>query len=419
MGMFDFLSGDGSGQSAQSAQGMTEGFDYMKLLEDPNFIKAMGQAGVSFSQGKGAGEALGGAAQTYTTNKALQGAEADRIAKQQAEKDQFLRALQGSYGNNLVGPAEDMNTANKITIGPDSIDFSYPNQSATPQTKQFSGEQDPLESVRPRATPQQRQDLPDFSRGSASDTANIDLRGLGREELAYLSGARARQEQLNRGLLTAGLSRADKDIAARAARAAEERTRQAALAAGKSQREHAKAMQEDRQKHASDMTKLQSQLSMAVSPLEKQRIEKEMEYKDALIRQADASAAGGLSASDRIAQARLNLSQKKFTQQLSDAEVDEEDFYIEEILGAEKVTPEVALQATRANQRKGKTTYYYPERSDGWFTPESYRMNYFTIPPVGGKLIDAPTFDKLVKEKLDSGKYKTVEEIIRKIEGGS
>lgn len=167
MGMWDWLTGTQNMGNAFAQQGMgyagaagqanpaTPG-----LLHDQNFLRGLGEAGAAVSAGGSAGEVLGNFATNYGRRRATQ-----RVGEQQLEKQQntqselmeFIKSLQGEYGNKLVGDAKDMNTPNKITMDAKGVNVLFPNKSPEPG---FAGEQSPIEMD--KGVGSGGSDLPDF-----------------------------------------------------------------------------------------------------------------------------------------------------------------------------------------------------------------------------------------------------------------
>ncbi len=104
-------------------------FDF---LSDPNIIRAMAEAGSGFSQGKGAGEVLGGVASNLTQRRGLQKASAKGSQQQANLLGDIRAALRGDpTGKNLLGPKEDLETLDSITLTNDGINIKAPNKDKT------------------------------------------------------------------------------------------------------------------------------------------------------------------------------------------------------------------------------------------------------------------------------------------------
>lgn len=100
-----------------------------QMFSDPNWINALAQAGSGLSQGQPVGQALGGAAEQLATNRALQGATAAGIERQESYMKQLIAALQGATSGKrgIIGDAEDMNTINSFTMDNNGLTIKAPN----------------------------------------------------------------------------------------------------------------------------------------------------------------------------------------------------------------------------------------------------------------------------------------------------
>jgi len=406
MGIFDFLAGGtqptmGSDAAStayaqqQSAAGVPGIAD---LLADPNVQLALGQAGAALSQGKGVGEALGGAAGTMVQNKAAQQAATQQQTQERNEREAFLRMLQGPMGDKLVGPPEDLNTADKITIGPDRIDLSYGNRnaSAPPETTSFSGEQPPLEMRRPQAA----SSTGAMSNQGAQAPAPIDYRGLNMEQIQALSqmreGPAARNQQLFRDYYQT--QQRGQELQGKQ----EEARRVATTAAQRAQEAATLKFHRDRM-----MKRMEDNLGRRLTPEEKLQADANLKATEALTQQrlATAKAAGTPgSGFDRYKEAtktreeeKLKLRQRAEARAISAAEAEAQDLNFRLIIDPGEVTNATKMYANRANLEPGSTVLYY-ETGAGW-GDGAHRMEAWNLPPeINGQPIDAPTMVRKARE---------------------
>lgn len=103
-----------------------------EFLKNPNTLQALLKLGSGISQGQSAGEAIGTSASDFLRNRQLQSA----AAKTSGQRSDFMSQLLASLNNDptgkaLLGPKDDKNTLDAITLTNDGINIKAPNPSAT------------------------------------------------------------------------------------------------------------------------------------------------------------------------------------------------------------------------------------------------------------------------------------------------
>lgn len=174
--MFEWLTGTKTvpGTSGQPTEEVPVG-----LLNDPNKLMALAQLGQGLGQGQGFGEAAGQAATNLIRAKAYQQAAAKQQEQQQGIMGNLLAALRGEGDvTKLVGPKDDMNTADAITISDKGINLKLPKPTETLGKSVKSLTDKPLESY------------------TGSPSAGMDFSALAGEKPQKQLGAEGMQEDI-------------------------------------------------------------------------------------------------------------------------------------------------------------------------------------------------------------------------------
>ncbi len=153
---------------------MNQGFDFGGLFSDPNFIRALGETGAAISGPGTIGNAVGRGASNLIRRRQLQKGARETRKENQPVNDQLMKFL---FDNKLLGPTEDNNTPDAITIKSDGGIST--NMKNVPAKASFASQQ-PLESVRRSGG----DDLPDFS--NQPSKAGFDFAGLDVEDIGML-----------------------------------------------------------------------------------------------------------------------------------------------------------------------------------------------------------------------------------------
>jgi hypothetical protein len=158
MGMFDFLTGDsapGPGGIVPTGGPVAPTAPQGKLAQmfsDPNFLQMLAQAGGNISQGKSFGEAVAGPATQFSQNRALQGTVAKRSQQQAKLMQGVIDALSGDKQGGIsdfVGPKDDINSADSVTVSDDGISVKLPKRpDAATSTPRTSLTDEPLEAFK-------------------------------------------------------------------------------------------------------------------------------------------------------------------------------------------------------------------------------------------------------------------------------
>lgn len=118
------------------------GFSFSNLLEDPNFIRALGSIGRIGGEGS-VGDILGSAGSELVRRRAVQEAGANQLARQENFQQKLINAL---ANGSLLSPTQDNTRPDSITLtGDGGATVNFKN---TPQTPGFAGEQTSLEADR-------------------------------------------------------------------------------------------------------------------------------------------------------------------------------------------------------------------------------------------------------------------------------
>lgn len=121
-----------------------------KMFGDPNNLRMMGEFASAYSQGKPFGQASGDAAAANARRAAMQNAGAKTGENQQNLLQQLLQAIVGDDPRKLVGPKEDTNSFDSLTIGPDG---GFTIKAPGNKRPKMEGQQQDLESMNGGGSP--------------------------------------------------------------------------------------------------------------------------------------------------------------------------------------------------------------------------------------------------------------------------
>ena len=180
------------------------------ILQNPNTASMLGDIGSRLGQGQTTGQALGQAAMsnmnrqaTQQANQALANSLLGGQSNGQTSNGSGLvssftdRLRSDPTGISLLGPKDDMSTANKITLSNDGISVDMPNPSRTGYATNMQLQDQPLESLgglsggTSGSSQLRGSDLPNFTQAPA-----IDLRGMEPAQVQALVGNLLQANQL-------------------------------------------------------------------------------------------------------------------------------------------------------------------------------------------------------------------------------
>ncbi len=141
------------------------------FLSDPNINLALSEVAAGLGGPGSVGATLGGASSNLMRRKQFQEARAEDVKRERSLMEAILGRIKADpTGQNLLGPKDDLGTADSITLTNDGINLKMPNPGQTKPT--FAGEQAPLES-KPQ---KQLQDMSGLDEERAERMGGIDLR---------------------------------------------------------------------------------------------------------------------------------------------------------------------------------------------------------------------------------------------------
>lgn len=134
--------------------------NFSNLLEDPNFIRALGEVGRISGEGS-VGDILGSAGSNLARRKAVQQAGAQQSERTQTLQEQLIRAL---LDGKLLSPTNQNNAFDSITAtGDGDVNLKLKNTPMEQTPDAFAPEQTPLEGIK---SFRGGQDLPNFFKTS-------------------------------------------------------------------------------------------------------------------------------------------------------------------------------------------------------------------------------------------------------------
>jgi hypothetical protein len=119
------------------------GFDFAKLLADPNMQQLLAQIGAKIGGQGSVGEAIGTPTSQIIGQQQFQKAAGKQQSQQNDLWQSILGAIQGGDTGKLFTDGTDMNGLNSLTIDSKGINLKGPNPFAAPS---FGAEQESLES---------------------------------------------------------------------------------------------------------------------------------------------------------------------------------------------------------------------------------------------------------------------------------
>jgi len=119
------------------------GFDFAKLLSDPNMQQLLAQIGAKIGGQGSVGEAIGTPTSQMIGQQQFQKAAGKQQSQQNDLWQSILGAIQGGDTGKLFTDGTDMNGLNSLTIDSKGINLKGPNPFAAPS---FGAEQGSLES---------------------------------------------------------------------------------------------------------------------------------------------------------------------------------------------------------------------------------------------------------------------------------
>ncbi len=143
---FSFMAGPQNPTDMGSATNLTAMGGLQKILSDPNIWRMLAEQGSNISQGQNLGQALGDPATQAFRRKAFQEAAAKSSGQQGDVMKQLIAALQGEGDiTNLVGPKEDFDTADSISVTDGGINVKLPTKKKPAERVPLTDQ--PLEAI--------------------------------------------------------------------------------------------------------------------------------------------------------------------------------------------------------------------------------------------------------------------------------
>lgn len=387
------------------------GFDFAALLEDPNFIRGLGEAGASISSGEPIGKSVGDFASNLTRRRAIQKGARESRGRERSFQERLLSML--SEGNLLS--AKDQNDAfDTLSIdGDGNVNLGMKN---TPQKPGFQRQQS-LESVR---RPSARgDDLPNFS--DQPGEGDFDFAGLDAEDIGMLLSAEQQFGQLSRNEMKILLNeKARKSEAVTQSKIRAEKLKQLGL--DRTAKVKAKALEVTEKKDtakllAESKTALEERKSalktnadkltpeeLKVEALELRKLTKEVENLEAGIGKP-------ASVADQIAQKKLKIAERGEKRGIAEDEIATQEF----ILNPDTPRVTAEFQAKKENAKVDGEQVFFNAVDAPWFGSNTDIMDVWQIPEdliFNGQKVTPPMLVELAEQR-----GVTLQELITALEG--